>query len=123
MSNFQGASITLEAEFKNLSYRSNPNGTDVYDGKIRGNVFLDSIEDYTPTRKPCTVLWISDREFCSPDYEGNVTRDFQAFVWSYFLVIVQDTREENSWRRIGLERASQRRGLFNDSGRGAFKLV
>jgi hypothetical protein len=126
MSDSMGASITVQAESKNLFYSSNANGTFVYDGKVRGNVFLDSMEDYAPTRRPCTVLWIADRELCTPDYERKDTnpgRVFQAFVWSYFLVIVQDARVENSWRRVGLGRASRRRGLFNGSGRAEFKSV
>jgi hypothetical protein len=126
MSGLLGASITVQAEFKNLSYSSYANGTYVYDGKIRGNVFLDSVKDYILTRKPCTMLWIADRELSTPGYERNDTnpgRVFQAFVWSYFLVIVLDAKGVNSWRRIGLGKVSRRGGLFNGSERAEFKLV
>lgn len=124
MSDLLDASITIQSEYKNLSYSSNAGGSYVYDGKIRGNVFLDRIEDYTPERKPCTVLWIADRELCTPNWkEANAGQMLQVFVWSYFLVLVQDTRVEGSWRRIGLGRVSRRRGLFNGSMRAEFRLV
>ena len=83
MSDLLSASITVQAESKTFSYCSYANGTYVYDGKIRGNVFLDSVEDYMPTRKPCTVLRIADRELCTPDYERNDTNPGRPSKYSF----------------------------------------
>ncbi|KAE9363177.1 HET-domain-containing protein [Stipitochalara longipes BDJ] len=120
-------SVTVEADFEELHLQKDDAGICVLDSSgTKVSLFLDDLDAMYPTQTKCFALFVTIRDLHVPNHSrGNdAGRRFTGISWAYFLVVVPDLGGGGCWRRIGLARCSESRGLFlGDSKRMSFELV